>query len=401
VVVLDLGRIVAGPLCTFLLASLGATVIRIDQPGGDVSWKSPPFVGPNGATNRGPRPDDAISLAHLKRDRGKRSVVLDLETEEGRAILVRLAAQADVLVQNYRPSTLERLGLDYQALAAVNPGLVYCAISGYGLTGPYRDRMAMDIAIQAASGFLARTGFPDGPPVKAGPTVGDQVPAVYAALGILAALRQREQTGLGQLVDVGMFDVVASLVWDEPIELYDEVGLGVRWGNSDPRGGPLNVYRTTDGWVALVVGSDTHWEHICALMDRPDLAVYGATLADRTRHLDELDQVVAAWCLGQDTVALAHALGEAGIPSSPVVDPIELRHDPHVAARGTLADLVHPAAPDRPSGYLGTSLPIRLSAFTSAPAPAETLGASTDQVLSELLGLTPSELGGLRSRRVI
>jgi formyl-CoA transferase len=401
VVVLDLGRIVAGPLCTFLLASLGATVIRIDQPGGDVSWKSPPFVGPNGATNQGPRPDDAISLAHLKRDRGKRSVVLDLETEEGRAILVRLAAQADVLVQNYRPSTLERLGLDYQALAAVNPRLVYCAISGYGLTGPYRDRMAMDIAIQAASGFLARTGFPDGPPVKAGPTVGDQVPAVYAALGILAALRQREQTGLGQLVDVGMFDVVASLVWDEPIELYDEVGLGVRWGNSDPRGGPLNVYRTTDGWVALVVGSDTHWEHICALMDRPDLAVYGATLADRTRHLDELDQVVAAWCLGQDTVALAHALGEAGIPSSPVVDPIELRHDPHVAARGTLADLVHPAAPDRPSGYLGTSLPIRLSAFTSAPAPAETLGASTDQVLSELLGLTPSELGGLRSRRVI
>jgi formyl-CoA transferase len=401
VVVLDLGRIVAGPLCTFLLASLGATVIRIDQPGGDVSWKSPPFVGPDGATNQGPRRDDAISLAHLKRDRGKRSVVLDLETAEGRTILLRLAAQADVLVQNYRPSTLERLGLDYQALAAVNPGLVYCAISGYGLTGPYRDRMAMDIAIQAASGFLARSGFPDGPPVKAGPTVGDQVPAVYAALGILAALRQREQTGLGQLVDVGMFDVVASLVWDEPIELYDEVGLGVRWGNSDPRGGPLNVYRTSDGWVALVVGSDTHWEHICALMDRPDLAVYGATLADRTRHLDELDQVVAAWCLGQDTVALAHALGEAGIPSSPVVDPIELRHDPHVAARGTLADLVHPAAPDRPSGYLGTSLPIRLSAFTAAPAPAETLGASTDQVLSELLGLTPSELDGLRSRRVI
>jgi formyl-CoA transferase len=401
VVVLDLGRIVAGPLCTFLLAALGATVIRIDQPGGDVSWKSPPFVGPEGATNQGPRRDDAISLAHLKRDRGKRSVVLDLETAEGRAILARLAGRADVLVQNYRPSTLDRLGLDYETLAAVNPRLVYCAISGYGLTGPYRDRMAMDIAIQAASGFLARTGFPDGPPVKAGATVGDQVPAVYAALGILAALRQREQTGRGQLVDVGMFDVVASLVWDEPIELYDEAGLGVRWGNSDPRGGPLNVYRTTDGWVALVVGSDTHWQHLCALMDRPDLAVYGAALADRTRHLDELDQVVAAWCAGQDTGPLAHALGEAGIPSSPVVDPIALRHDPHAAARGTLADLVHPATPDRPSGYLGTSLPIRLSAYTDVAAPAETLGASTDGVLSEFLGLTPSELDGLRERRVI
>jgi formyl-CoA transferase len=401
VLVLDLGRIVAGPLCTFLLASLGATVIRIDQPGGDVSWKSPPFVGPDGATNEGPRQDDAISLAHLKRDRGKRSIVLDLETAEGRAILVRLAARADVLVQNYRPSTLERLGLDYEALAAVNPRLVYCAISGYGLTGPYRDRMAMDIAIQAASGFMARSGFPDGPPVKAGPTVGDQVPGVYAALGILAALRQREQTGLGQLVDVGMFDVVASLVWDEPIELYDEQGLGVRWGNSDPRGGPLNVYPTTDGWVALVVGSDTHWQHICALMERPDLAVYGATLADRTRHLEELDHTVATWCATWNTAALADALGEAGIPSSPVVDPIDLRDDPHVAARGTLTDLVHPATPGRPSGYLGTSLPIRLSAFTPALAPAETLGASTGQVLSELLELTDAELDDLRSRHVI
>jgi crotonobetainyl-CoA:carnitine CoA-transferase CaiB-like acyl-CoA transferase len=401
VLVLDLGRVVAGPLCTFLLASLGATVIRIDQPGGDVSWKSPPFVGPDGATNEGPRQGDAISLAHLKRDRGKRSIVLDLETAEGRAILIRLATRVDVLVQNYRPSTLDRLGLDYHALAAVNPRLIYCAISGYGLTGPYRDRMAMDIAIQAAAGFMARSGFPDGPPVKAGPTVGDQVPGVYAALGVLAALRQREQTGLGQLVDVGMFDVVASLVWDEPIELYDELGLGVRWGNSDPRGGPLNVYRTADGWVAIAVGSDTHWRHICAVMNRPELALSGATLADRTRNLDELDQVVAAWCATQDTAALAHALGEAGIPSSPVVDPIALRDDPHVAARGTLADLVHPATPDRPSGYLGTSLPIRLSAFTAAPAPAETLGASTDQVLSELLGLTPSELDGLRSRRVI
>jgi len=401
VVVLDLGRIVAGPLCTFLLASLGATVIRIDQPHGDVSWKSPPFVGPDGASNTGPRQADAISLAHLKRDRGKRSIVLDLETAEGRALLARLAAQADVLVENYRPSTLSRLGLDYETLAADNPRLIYCAISGYGLTGPYRDRMAMDIAIQAASGFLARTGFPDGPPVKAGATVGDQVPGVYAALGVLAALRQREHTGRGQLVDVGMFDVVTSLVWDEPIELYDEQGLGVRWGNSDPRGGPLNVYRTLDGWIALVVGSDTHWEHLCALMDRPDLASYGATLADRTRHLDELDGIVAAWCAEQDTAALAGALDGAGIPGSPVVEPIDLRNDPHVTARGTLADLVHPATPERPSGYLGATLPIRLSAHTAAPAPAETLGASTDAVLTEFLGLSASDLDGLRARRVI
>ncbi len=400
VVVLDLGRIVAGPLCSFMLASLGATVIRIDQPGGDVSWKAPPFIGADGATNESPRQPDAISLAHVKRDRGKRSIVIDLESTEGRSLFTTLATKADVLVENYRPSTLERFGLGYEALLAENPRLIYCAISGYGLTGPYRNRVAMDIAIQAASGFLSHTGFPDGPPIKTGATVGDQVPAVYAALGILAALRQREATGKGQLVDVAMFDVMASLVWDEPLELYEDQGLGVRWGNSDPRGGPLNVYATADGWVALVIASGTQWTHLCELMDRPDLAVL-STVAARTKRLSELDGVVADWCRGQDSVALAASLQEVGIPSASVVDAIDLRHDPHAQARGTLADLVHPASPDRPSGYLGAVLPMRLSGYPAAPEPAETLGASTRAVLSDLLGLSPDEVDGLAERGVI
>jgi CoA:oxalate CoA-transferase len=400
VVVLDLGRIVAGPLCSFLLASLGATVIRIDQPGGDVSWNAPPFVGPDGATNQSPRQPDAISLSHLKRDRGKQSIVLDLETAEGRDVLTRLAAKADVLVENYRPSTLDRLGLGHQVLMAANPRLIYAAISGYGLTGPYRDRVAMDIAVQAASGFLSHNGFPDGPPIKAGATVGDQVPAVYAALGIMAALRQREQTGQGQLVDVAMFDVMTSLVWDEPIEYYQERGLGVRWGNSDPRGGPLNVYATTDGWIAVAVGTDSQWQHLCRLMDRPDLAE-AATVADRTARLSELDGVVADWCLTRTGQSLAADLQEVGIPSSPVVDAIDLRTDPQVAARGTLADLVHPSTPERASGYLGTPLPIRLSGYPASPAPAETLGASTDAVLSDLAGLSAESIDDLRQRGVI
>ena len=252
VVVLDLGRIVAGPLCTFLLASLGATVIRIDQPGGDISWKSPPFVGADGVTSESPRRPDAISLAHLKRDRGKQSMVLDLETPDGRDLLTRLAAKADVLVENYRPGTLARLGLDHRALTSANPRLIYCAISGYGLTGPYQNRVAMDIAIQAASGFLSHNGFPDGPPIKTGATVGDQVPAVYAALGILAALRQRELTGMGQLVDVAHVRRHGLPGVGRTDRALRGTGAGLRWGNSDPRGGPLNVYATADGWIALV-----------------------------------------------------------------------------------------------------------------------------------------------------
>jgi CoA:oxalate CoA-transferase len=400
VVVLDLGRIVAGPLCSFMLASLGATVIRIDQPGGDVSWKAPPFIGAEGATNESPRQADAISLAHAKRDRGKRSIVIDLESAEGRSLFTTLATKADVLVENYRPSTLERLGLGYETLLAENPRLIYCAISGYGLTGPYRNRVAMDIAIQAASGFLSHTGFPDGPPIKTGATVGDQVPAVYAALGILAALRQREATGQGQLVDVAMFDVRASLVWDEPLELYEDQGLGVRWGNSDPRGGPLNVYATIDGWVALVIASGTQWTHLCELMGRPDLAV-AQTVAARTKRLAELDGAVADWCRDQEAAPLAASLQSVGIPSAMVVDAIQLRHDPHALARGTLAPLAHPASPDRPSGYLGAVLPVRMSGHPVTPPPAETLGASTRSVLSDLLGLSPDEVDGLADRGVI
>jgi crotonobetainyl-CoA:carnitine CoA-transferase CaiB-like acyl-CoA transferase len=326
--------------------------------------------------------------------------VLDLESEEGRAVFARLVARADVLVENYRPGALARLGLEPGPLLEANPRLIYCAISGFGQTGPYRDRLAMDLIVQAASGFLAHNGFPDGPPVKAGATVGDQVPAVYAAFGVLAALRQREQTGTGQLVDVAMFDVMASLVWDEPIEHYDQQGLGVRWGNFDPRGGPLNVYATTDGWLALAIGSNAHWQRLCVLMEREDLAS-AVTVADRTARLDELDAAVAAWCATQPTSELSTALDGAGIPNSAVVEPLDLRDDPHVAARGTLTQLVHPDSPDRPSGYLGAPMPLRLSGYPTSPPPAETLGASTDAVLADLAGLSAEELDGLRSRGVI
>lgn len=401
VLVVDLGRIVAGPFCSFLLASLGATVLRIEPPGGDVSWNTPPFVGPDGGVSTLGRSPEEISLPHLKRGRGKQSMVIDYTTDAGRALLLALLDRSDVLVENFRPSALEPLGLDYETLSARNPRLVYCAISGYGLSGPRRDWPAMDIAVQATSGVMARTGFPDGPPVRTGATIGDQVPAVYAALGIVAALRQRDSTGRGQLVDVAMHDVMTSLVWDEPIDWYEQQGLPERWGNADPRGGPLNAYRAADGWVALAVAHDQHWASLCEVMARPDLRDEIHTLAERRRQLPRLDREVAAWCANRPAGELAARLRAVGIPAAEVASPLAARTDPQTRHRANLRPLRHPASPEVESGFLGPALPVHFGDHRPELVPAEVLGTSTRQVLAELLGLDDVTLDRLSADGVI
>lgn len=401
VLVVDLGRIIAGPFCSFLLAGLGATVVRVEPLEGDVNWKTPPHVGPDGRVSTGPREPDEIALSHLKRGRGKRNVALAYRTERGREVLLRLLDRADVVVENFRPGAIEPLGLDYGTLARRNPRLVYCAISGYGLSGPRREWPSMDIAVQAASGFMARTGFPDGPPVKTGATVGDQVPGVYAALGVLAALRRRERTGRGELVDVAMHDVMTSLIWDDPVDWFEQRGLGERWGNRDPRGGPLNVYRTSDGWLAMVIGNDAHWGRLARCMGREELLATVRTLADRVRELDRIDGAVARWCEGRRAAELATELRGLGIPAAEVASPLVARDDPELAARGVVRPLVHPDSPGVPSGFLGPALPLRIGDYEPDYAPAEHLGASTRAVLRELAGLGEDELTDLAAEGVI
>jgi len=401
VLVVDLGRIIAGPFCSFLLASLGATVVRVEPLEGDVSWKTPPHVGPDGRVSSGARQVDEIALPHLKRGRGKRNVALAYATERGRDVLLRLLDRADVVVENFRPGAIEPLGVDYGTLSARNPRLIYCAISGYGLSGPRRDWPSMDIAVQAASGFMARTGFPDGPPVKTGATIGDQVPGVYAALGVLAALRRRDRTGRGELVDVAMHDVMTSLIWDDPLDWFDSRGLGERWGNRDPRGGPLNVYRTADGWLAMVIGNGTHWERLVRCMGREDLLATVRTLADRVRELDRIDAEVARWCEGRQAADLAAELRHLGIPAAEVASPLVARDDPELVARGIVRPLVHPDTPSVPSGFLGPALPLRIGDYEPGYAPAEHLGWSTRAVLQELVGLDDEEIAALVAEGVI
>ena len=395
--VVDASRIVSGPVCAWLLASLGAEVIRVEAPGGDVTWQAPPWIGPEGV-HRGERGPRDLGLSPLRRGRGKRSVVLDLKNDAGRALFRRLLAASDVLVENFVPGALARLGFDDAALEAANPRLVHCSITGYGPDGPYAGRSSLDLVVQAVSGLMAKTGFEGGPPTKVGATVGDQVPAVYAALGVVAALRQRDRDpeGRGQKVDVAMLDALVSLLWDEPLDEYARRGVPERVGNGDPRGAPLDVYATSDGWVAVVVSSQRQWEGIAALIGRPELGARYPSPATRLRDRDAVNRVVADWCRERDTEDVVARFLELGVPVGPVRGAFSAVDDPQVRHRGALVPLRHPDA-DAPSGYVGPAFPVRLSRADTSTPPADPLGASTDAVLREVLGVDEAELERLRA----
>ena len=396
--VLDLARMVSGPLASHYLAALGAEVIRIEPPGGDPTWATPPFVGPGGV-HRGPRGPEDIPLAPLRRARGKRSIVLDVKHPRGRDLFLDLVDDTDVLVENFRPGVMDALGLSRATLDAANPRLLHCSVTGFGTTGPYRDRPAMDLVVQAMSGLLAKTGFADGPPVKSGVMVGDELTSVFAALAIMAALRQRDLDGRGRLVDVTMFEALLNLVWDEPVDHYEDTGQPPRSGNTDGRAGPIGVFATTDGHVAMVLTSDRQWEKLCGHLGRPDLV--RLTRAERRGEvLAEANAIVAHWCSTRSTTQCMAALDDCDLPAGPVQPPWVARHDPQVAALGSLERLGHGAL-DGPTDFLGPRLPFRIEDVDLGTTAAETLGASTDAVLRERCGCDDAELRRLRADGVI
>jgi formyl-CoA transferase len=227
------------------------------------------------------------------------------------------------------------------------------------------------------------------------------VPAVYAALGVLAALRQRERTGRGQVVDVAMNDVMTSLIWDDHLDWYEQLGLGERWGNADPRGGPLNVYQAADGWVAIVVSSDAQWAGLCRLMERDDLLARTPVALDRRRALSEVDGVVRDWCASRPASAVAAALRGLGIAGAEVASSLDARHDPQLTFRRMLRPLTRSDAPACDSGFVGTAIPIHLADHEPDLRPTEPLGASTRLVLSELLGLADDQLDDLQKKGII
>ncbi|HEV8296810.1 MAG TPA: CoA transferase [Acidimicrobiales bacterium] len=390
--VLDVSRVVAGPMAALYLASLGAKVIRVEMPGGDLTWRVPPFFGAHGE-HRGVRAPDEVAIGTIKRNRGKRNIVLDLKVDAARDVFRRLVAVSDVVVENLRPGVLDRLGVGYAASSQLNPRVVWCSITGFGQFGPYRDRQAMDFTMQAISGVQAHTGFPDGPPTKSSLLAGDLAPATFAALGAVAALFERERTGRGQLVDVAMHDVVTSWLWDEPLDAYEDAGEIPRPGNRELRGSPSNTYRCADGWVNIVVVGDPPWPRLAALIGRADLAVHDNN-QKRLAVNDEIDRAIGAWCAPRAGTDIEAALVAIDVPVAFVQPPWVARRDPHVAARRSIVPLVDQHG--RSTGYLGPRFPVHLSTGEVELAPPEPLGGGTDEVLGVVLGLAPGQIEALR-----
>lgn len=386
--VLDLGQIYNGPYCGLLLGFMGARVLKIEGPEGDI-------------VRRRKRQVEPYPLVMLNSN--KESVVLDLKHPDGKSLFLRLARQADVLVENFAAGVMNRLGLGWEVLSRDNPRLVYGSGTGFGLSGPYRDLPAMDLTIQAMSGIMNATGFPDRPPVKAGPAVCDFLGGVHLFAGILGALLQRERTGQGQFVEVAMLDAaIIALASALGVFMDGDTSVPPRTGNRHPAlaMAPYNVYETRDGHIAIFTASDRHWESITKVLGREDLLTHPdyATTPGRAARVEQIDAMVTAWTRERSKNEVMATLTEAHVPCAPVRTAAEVVDDPHLRARGVWKEIDHPR---RGKTKVPIS-PIRLhGAEPSAVRPAPLLGQDTDRVLAELLGLAKDELIALHAAGVI
>jgi crotonobetainyl-CoA:carnitine CoA-transferase CaiB-like acyl-CoA transferase len=387
--VLDLGQVYNGPYCGLLLGFMGARVLKIEPPEGDV-------------VRRRKRDVEPYPLVMLNSN--KESVVLDLKQPKGKALFLRLAERADVVVENFAAGVMDRLGLGWEVLRAHNPRLVYGVGTGFGQSGPYRDLPAMDLTIQAMSGIMNATGYPDMPPVKAGPAVSDFLAGVHLFGGIMGALVHRERTGQGQLVEVAMLEASIMALASAVGAVMDGDGaVPERTGNRHPALAiaPYNVYPTSDGYVAIFTASERHWHSMARVLGREDLLTdpaYATTPA-RAARMTEIDAMVEAWTRERSKDAVMIALTVAHVPCAPVRTAREVVNDPHLLERGVWVDVEHPR---RGKTRVPIS-PIRLhgSAPSTVERPAPLLGQDTDRVLSELLGLTTDELATLHAAGVI
>ena len=386
ITVLDLSRVLSGPYCTMLLGDMGARIIKVEQPGkgDDTRGWGPPFVG-------------GESAYFLSINRNKESITLDFKKSAGRAVLDRLIANSDVVVENFRPGTLSKLGLDYAALAPKHPRLIYCSISGFGHSGPRQNEPGYDAVIQAEGGLMSVTGAADGPPYRLGVAIGDIVTGILASQGVLLALLSRHRTGEGQFVDIGMLDSVAALLSYQASIFFATGSAPQRIGNRHPTIVPYETFTASDGDFVLAVGNDDQWRRFCTVagLDRDERF---ETNRQRVMRYDELRPILTECIRRHARQHWIEQLTKAGVPCGSVRDLKEVFTDPQLEARQMIARAEH--------ATLGAirllGLPIKLSQTPGSIRTAPpTLGQHTDAVLQKDLGLSAAEISALREGAAI
>ncbi len=387
--VLDLTRVLAGPFCTMMLSDLGAQIIKVEVPGsGDDSRAFGPFK--NGQ-----------SLYFLNVNRGKESIAIDLKNEGGKALLLELAKSCDVIVENFRPGTMEKLGLGWDTLKKANPRLIYAAVSGFGHTGPDSTRPAYDILVQAMGGVMSITGWPDSPPTRVGLSMGDITAAVFGATGVVSALYHREHTGLGQKVDVAMLDCQLAILENALVRYQVDGKSPGALGTRHPTITPFQAFRASDAWFVVAVGNDALWKTFCAAVERPDLFADArfATNGDRTKHYVELIPELERLFDKKPAGEWLALLEKAGVPAAPVNSIDKVMQDRQLAARNMFVTVE-----DKAAGTITIpGNPIKMESIeesaTRPPAPA--LGEHTESILKSLLGLDDEAIARLRGSGAI
>jgi len=383
--VVDLSRFIAGPYCAMLLGDMGADVVKVEPPGrGENSRTFGPFV-------------EGESLYTMVFNRNKRSLTLDLRSDAGKEVLRRLVAKADVLVENFVPGTLEKMGFGWDALHALNPRLILTRISGFGQSGPLSRKPCFDVIAQTMSGLMEITGDPDGRPTMAGTYVVDYSTALYATIGTLAALQARNHTGKGQLIDVALLDSAMSMLMTA---IPEQVLLGrsmTRRGNRDRYGAPANTFPTADGaWVHLVTTGETMFQALAEAMGQPQLAQDPRFRDNGARmgNVEALEEQITAWTRTLGTQELLDALHGIGVPSAKVASVADLVEYPHLTQRNRILEMQHPRAGKVPMQGFAIG-------FGQSPMqlrhPPPMLGQHTSTILEEWLGMTPDEVERLRA----
>jgi len=402
ITVLDLTTALAGPFATLILAGLGARVIKIENPaGGDTCRSNAPYLGSGGATLTREHDDD-ISVSALNRLRNKLGITLNLKHPEAHAVFADLVGVSDVIVENFSRGTLDRLGAGYAFAKEINPGVVYCSITGFGSAGEGQAK-AMDAIIQALSGAMMTSGGPGDPPVRVGVPFADLTAPLFGVIGVLAAILQARRTGVGQHVDVSMLGVMTMMVAGEPFDLLERCGVPQRTGLTVPRLAPFGVFRASDGYVSICAPTEVFAQGLFRAMGRADLAddPRFAKRDARVVNVAELDAMIGAFTSARSCEEIIALLDSQGVPAAKVREPGEAVRDPQVVARGETVPLAHPTYGNVSDVY-GMGMPIHFSgAQAGFDQPPPGLGEHNEEVYSGILGYAPERLENLKQQRVI